>query len=129
MIEVKRRGKHCDEFELEFKPCVAAIERLGRIWFEGRWGRLDGGKSRSFVQDTLCHLSLTFTEREMRLGVGLTPIRRYEMIIIIMRMLHETSTRVCGRGLVRDRGLRGAPIDCLVTSFKTAKIKSQIYIK
>ena len=99
MIEVKRRGKHCDEFELEFKACVAALERLGRIWFEGRWGRLDDGKSRSFVQDTLCHLScLTFTEREMRLGVGLTPIKRYE-IIIIMIMDNENAARDQHEGL------------------------------
>ena len=75
MIEVEGRGKHRDELELEFKPSVAAIERLGGIWFEDRWGRLDGGKSRSFVDDTLCHLSLTFTERQMGLGVGLTPIK------------------------------------------------------
>lgn len=55
MIEVKRGGKHSDELELEFKPRVAAIKRLGRVRFEGRRRGLDARKARGFDRGTLCH--------------------------------------------------------------------------
>ena len=55
MIEIERRGKHSDEFELEFKPRVAAIKRLGGVRFEGRSQGLDARKSRGFIRGTLCH--------------------------------------------------------------------------
>ena len=54
MIEVKRGGKHSDKLELEFKPRVAAIKRVGRVRFEGRRG-LDARKARGFDRGTLCH--------------------------------------------------------------------------
>ena len=45
MVEVKRGGKHGDELKLEFKTCVAAVERLGRVGFEGRRRRLNARKA------------------------------------------------------------------------------------
>lgn len=49
MVEVEGGGKHGDEFELQFKTGVAAIERVGWVGFEGRRGGLSVRMVRWFI--------------------------------------------------------------------------------
>ena len=93
MIEVERGGKHSDEFELEFKPRVAAIEGLGRVGFE--WGRrgLDARKASGFIRGTLCHGGFDIYQlpkplQKLGNNNGLTPVK------VTGARLHETSTRI-----------------------------------
>ena len=62
VIEVEWGGKHGDEFELELKTRIAAIEGLGWIGFEGRRRGLDGRRGRWFniiIHGNFCHDGLT----------------------------------------------------------------------